>query len=191
MTVAFLYHTDYLKHITDPMHPESGARLQSILQHIDPLQEQLLLVEPQPATVEMVELVHSYHLLDKVRIYAHTARPLDDETETSFDSYDVALLAAGAGPTAVDLFCGGEVQSAFAAVRPPGHHATVDTAMGLCLFNNVAITARYAQGCGFKRVLIVDFDVHHGNGTQEIFYQDGSVFYFSSHQSPAYPGTGA
>jgi acetoin utilization deacetylase AcuC-like enzyme len=100
-------------------------------------------------------------------------------------------MAVGAGIVAVDGLRGGEFERAFCAVRPPGHHATPTEAMGFCLFNNIAITARYAQSQGYRRVMIVDFDVHHGNGTQDTFWEDDSVFYFSSHQAFAYPGTGA
>ncbi|MEN8304239.1 MAG: histone deacetylase, partial [Campylobacterota bacterium] len=99
--------------------------------------------------------------------------------------------AVGAGKEAVDLVLSEKVKSAFCAVRPPGHHATSNQAMGFCLFNNIAITARYAQFVGYEKVMIIDFDVHHGNGTQEIFYGDSSVFYFSTHEYPAYPGSGS
>jgi acetoin utilization deacetylase AcuC-like enzyme len=113
------------------------------------------------------------------------------DTDVSPESLDAARLAAGGLLNAVDALVGGKVQNAFCAVRPPGHHATPDRGMGFCLFNNAAVAARYAQRKhGVGRVLIADWDVHHGNGTQDIFYEDGSVFFFSTHQSPWYPGTG-
>jgi acetoin utilization deacetylase AcuC-like enzyme len=105
-------------------------------------------------------------------------------------SWEAALAAAGSAPTAIDAVLDAEVRNAFCLVRPPGHHATVHRAMGFCLFNNIAVGARYAQSRGVKRVLIVDWDVHHGNGTEEIFDEDPDVFYLSMHQSPHYPGTG-
>jgi acetoin utilization deacetylase AcuC-like enzyme len=116
---------------------------------------------------------------------------IDADTQVCSDSYEAALKAAGAGITAVDAIKQGDISSAFCAVRPPGHHATTTQSMGFCLFNNIAIAARYAQSLGYEDVMIVDFDVHHGNGTQEIFYKDPTVFYFSTHQYPAYPGSGS
>lgn len=116
---------------------------------------------------------------------------LDPDTVVSAGSYEAAQYAAGAALAAVEAVSGGAARRAFVAVRPPGHHATANRAMGFCLFNNVAVAARHAQQLGFRRVLIVDWDVHHGNGTQEIFYADPSVFFFSVHQFPHYPGTGS
>ena len=114
------------------------------------------------------------------------------DTPVSEDSYEVALLAAGGVIAAVAAVLNGEMENAFCAVRPPGHHATQAVSMGFCLFNNAAIGARFAQAAhGLKRVAIIDWDVHHGNGTQEIFYEDKSVFYISTHQYPFYPGTGS
>jgi len=117
---------------------------------------------------------------------------IDLDTVISRESYEVARLAAGAAVSGVDHVFKGEGANAFAFVRPPGHHATADRAMGFCLFNNAAIGARYAQArYGAERALVIDWDVHHGNGTQDIFYDDPSVFYFSTHQFPYYPGTGS
>lgn len=115
---------------------------------------------------------------------------LDPDTYLSKDTFKAALHAAGSFLTAIDLCKEGKIDNAFCAVRPPGHHAEADRAMGFCIFNNVAVGARYAQEQGYKKVFIADFDVHHGNGTQHIFYGDNTVYYFSSHQFPHYPGTG-
>ncbi|HEY9190959.1 MAG TPA: histone deacetylase, partial [Sulfurovum sp.] len=115
---------------------------------------------------------------------------IDPDTVCSHDSYQAAVTAVGAGIAALDGIRSGASERAFCAVRPPGHHATPTQAMGFCLFNNIAIAARYAQSLGYHKVMIIDFDVHHGNGTQDTFYADDSVFYFSTHQAYAYPGTG-
>jgi len=190
MTVAFLHHPMCHQHETDPPHPESSERLDSILKHIEPYRSQLLFVEPEPAAECLLEQVHSRQQIDRIKNYSESSRYIGGDTETSPYSYPAALVAAGAGPAAIDLFRHGLAHSALAAIRPPGHHATANQSMGFCLFNNAAMSARYAQSHGYQRVLIVDFDVHHGNGTQDIFYEDDSVFYFSSHQLPSYPGSG-
>ncbi len=127
--------------------------------------------------------------IQKVQKYSELGMPLDPDTVLCKDSYDVALLAAGGAVAAVDAVNSG-LDSSFALVRPPGHHATPKGGMGFCIFNNISIAVRHAQKIGKKRVLIVDWDVHHGNGTQDAFYDDPSVLYFSTHQYPHYPGTG-
>jgi len=190
VSVAFIYDPLFLKHNTGKYHPENAHRLRSIINHIETFKEKLLWLKPKPASKEIINLVHPMEHIKKIERYSSLEKAIDGDTQTSLYSYKAALLAAGAGICAIDAFLQKSISSAFAAVRPPGHHATANRAMGFCLFNNIAIAARYAQTKGFEKVLIVDFDVHHGNGTQDIFYEDDSVFYFSSHQYPAYPGSG-
>lgn len=188
--VAFLYDPIFLEHDTGELHPENANRLRSILKHIHPLESQLLHLEPIPASRARLHTVHSMEQIESVEQCALAEMPIEADTQTSQHSFDAALKAVGSGIVAVDAIRSGNASSAFAAVRPPGHHATSKHSMGFCLFNSVAITARYAQECGYRKVFIIDFDVHHGNGTQEIFYDDPTVFFFSSHQYPAYPGSG-
>lgn len=151
-------------------------------------------VTRRPASEDEIAMAHSREYIATVkrdvRGGAHNLSTGD--TAVGPRSLDVALEAVGGVLNAVDMVLGGRAKNAFCAVRPPGHHATAVRGMGFCVFNNIAIAARYAQKKhGISRVLIADWDVHHGNGTQDIFYDDGSVFFFSSHQSPWYPGTGA
>ena len=155
--------------------------------------EQLLALAPRKATEEELLLCHTPEYVRTARHDVESGAPFlsTGDTDIDSDSWDAALRAAGGVLNAVDAVVAGRAQNAFCAVRPPGHHATARRGMGFCLFNNVAIAARYAQRRhGIDRVLIVDWDVHHGNGTQEIFYSDASVFFFSTHQWPLYPGTG-
>jgi len=187
---AVIYHPDYLKHDTGE-HPERKERLVSIITHLREtgIMERLELIEPRFAELSEIEYIHTPEYVRKAKKYSELEIPLDLDTVLSKDSYSVALLAVGGAIAAVDTVLD-RAGSSFALVRPPGHHAEPDRGMGFCIFNNAAIAARHAQKKGRKRVLIADWDVHHGNGTQEAFYSDPTVLYFSTHQYPHYPGTG-
>ncbi|MBI3653820.1 MAG: histone deacetylase [Acidobacteria bacterium] len=195
MTTALIYDPLFLRHETG-FHPENAERLQAIYAALEAdyeLQSRVKNLLPTSASDEDLLRCHGEPLLAQVRTFCERNRPfIDLDTVICPQSFQVAKLAAGAAITAVDEVCNGASTNAFAYVRPPGHHATANRSMGFCLFNNAAIGARYAQArYGVERVLIIDWDVHHGNGTQDIFYQDPTVFYFSTHQFPYYPGTGA
>lgn len=195
MATALVYDPLFLDHDTG-RHPENAGRLQAItsaLESDESLWRQLVKQSPQAATDAEITRCHSARLLDHVEALCQRGVPfIDVDTRICPKSFEVARLAAGAAVNAVDGVMSGEVENAFALVRPPGHHATATEAMGFCLFNNVAIAARHVQDrYGAEYVLVVDWDVHHGNGTQEIFYEDGTVSYFSTHQFPYYPGTGS
>jgi len=190
--VAFISSPEYLAHQTGLGHPESPQRLAAIWEAVADagLTERLLWLDPRPATADDVCGVHDPAYVDLVRREVQAGRAMlsTGDTNVGPGSFDAALLAAGAGLTAVDAVCTGDADSAFCAVRPPGHHATADRGMGFCVFNNVAIAARHAQRThGVGRVGIVDWDLHHGNGTQAILYGDPTVFYFSIHQAGNYP----
>lgn len=195
MTTALVYDPAFLKHETGH-HPENPERLRviiSALQQDEALWARLQHLTPRQVSDEDIMRCHSFRLIEQVRSLCEQRVPFVDlDTAICAQSYEVGRLAAGAAIVAVDQVLNGEAENAIALVRPPGHHATSNRAMGFCLFNNVAIAARYAQvHYGVDRVLIIDWDVHHGNGTQEIFYRDPSVFYLSTHQYPYYPGTGS
>ncbi|MEK9628047.1 MAG: histone deacetylase [Nitrospinota bacterium] len=183
----------YLKHENEP-HPENPGRLNAIKSKIESSNyyNNLTLIQPRKATVDDIARVHDKGYIESVeQSCKNGVRNLDMDTVISPDSYEAALLSAGAGLEAVDNILDGTVNNAFCAVRPPGHHAEQDRAMGFCLFNNVAVVARYAQEAKqLDKILIFDWDVHHGNGTQHSFYNNSSIFYSSTHQYPFYPGTG-
>lgn len=195
MTTLYISHPTFLEHDTGEGHPERPDRLRAIekaLQNseFDDLQRETATQAP----IEALERVHVPAHISAIR----RASPewgytyLDGDTLMSPASFAAALLAAGAGLRAVDAVFGGSAQNAFCAVRPPGHHAEPHRAMGFCLFNNIAIAAKYARAQhGLERVAVVDFDVHHGNGTQAAFWSEPNLFFASTHQIPLYPGTGA
>ncbi|MCK9565860.1 MAG: histone deacetylase [Methanothrix sp.] len=186
---GLVYHPIYLLHDTNG-HPEKKERLTAILDKIRSEKLDVDFITPKPATVTQVAAIHGRRYIDQVKaICEHGGGYLDVDTILSKDSYDAAQMAAGGAITAVDAVLG-EYGNAFALVRPPGHHAMPNRGMGFCIFNNIAIAAKHAQARGAEKVLIVDWDVHHGNGTNDVFYSDPSVLYFSTHQYPHYPGTG-
>jgi acetoin utilization deacetylase AcuC-like enzyme len=194
MTTAITTNPNQATH-DEPRHVEQAARLAAIMAALDTsnLRPDLVELASQPASEQQILAVHEPHLLAIVRsTTAHARAQLDADTYTTAGSYEAALLAAGAAVRAVEAVVSGEVSNAFALVRPPGHHATPSRSMGFCLFNNIAIAARYALDVlGLERVAIVDYDVHHGNGTQDCFYDDGRVLFCSTHAWPLYPGSGA
>ncbi len=195
-TVSFISHPDYEAHDTGEGHPERPDRLRALHARLSEsgLASDLVQTVPDHADEEWLARAHSTaHVRNvKDRCKQDAGSMEDYETMLSPSSFNIARLAVGATFKATDQVFSGEADRAFCAVRPPGHHAEFDRAMGFCLFNNVAIAARYAQEKhGVERVMILDWDVHHGNGTQHILEDDPSIFYFSIHQFPHYPGTGA
>jgi acetoin utilization deacetylase AcuC-like enzyme len=193
LSTAYVYDPIYLEHNL-PGHPENKERLVRVMALLEKqgMLERLVAVEATPVSLERLARNHSQSYIDTVRQVAERGGDhLDLDTYTSPRSYEVALMATGGLVNAVEAVLEGKVDNAFALVRPPGHHAVRAQGMGFCLFNNVAVAARYAlEEKGLERILIVDFDVHHGNGTQDAFYDEASVLYFSTHQYPHYPGTG-
>ena len=194
MTTALFSHPDFLLHDNGAHHPERAARLDAIESRlkVESLWDGLLHPDFAPAREAQLEYSHTPALVNQIKDLARNGGgQIDADTRVNDVSFDVAKLAVGASIGAVAGVLRMDFDNAFVASRPPGHHAESARAMGFCLFNSIAIAARYAQKeHGLERVAIVDFDVHHGNGTQEIFYSDGSVFFASVHQSPLYPGTG-
>lgn len=194
MKVGLIYDPIFLKHETDK-HVERPARLEAVMRLLEKegVLDKLTLIPPRKATIEEIILNHSPEYITYVSRKAFEGGGwLDVDTFICPASYEVALYAVGGVLRAVDGIMKGEIDKAFCLVRPPGHHATFWQAMGFCLFNNIAIAAKYLlKNFPINRILIIDFDVHHGNGTQDAFYNEPSVLYFSTHQSPLYPGTGS
>ena len=195
MTTALMADEKYREHLMGRKHPERPERFDAVMSALSRagLLEKMLRVPSRDATEDDLVLCHTPEYLRIAKRDVESGQPYlsTGDTDITPNSWDVATRAVGGVLNAVDAVCGGQADNAFCAVRPPGHHANAIRGMGFCLLNNIAIAARYAQRRhGITRVMIVDWDVHHGNGTQDIFYADASVFFFSTHQWPLYPGTG-
>ena len=203
MTTALIYDPIFLEHLTPPGHPEQPQRVGMAMKVLEALhwleRNGLVLLTPRMATVDELATVHEREYIQQVEELSLEAKRrgeghallLGTDTYVSEKSYEAARKAAGAPLVAINAILQGEINNAYCLVRPPGHHAVAEAAMGFCIFNNVAVAARYAlDRYGLERVMIVDYDVHHGNGTQEMFYDDPRVLYFSIHQAPFFPGTG-
>jgi acetoin utilization deacetylase AcuC-like enzyme len=193
---GFVYHDIYLEHKTTEGHPESPQRLVEIVERLkaNGLYSRLFQLTPSPATKERLTTVHTPEYIERVNRSCTAGTGYLDSLDVpiSAKSYEAALMAAGGVLAAIDAVMDGTITNAFCAVRPPGHHALKDQAMGFCIFNNIAVGVRYIQEkYNLPKILIVDWDVHHGNGTQATFYDDPNVLYFSVHQYPFYPGTGS
>jgi len=197
MATALIHHPSYAKHDTGPGHPETSERYEVVMKALradTKLWSSLAEISPEKAAKGLIQAAHSPQHFKRVEsAFEQGLDRLDADTVISMHSFDASLFAAGAVIAGVDAVMQTNARNAFAAVRPPGHHATSENAMGFCMFNNVAVGARHAQNKykEIERVAIIDWDVHHGNGTQGIFYDDPSVYFFSMHQYPWYPGTGS
>ncbi len=206
MTTALIYDPIFLAHRVPPGHPEQPQRVEMVMAYLEGLKwlerDGLVQLPPRAATIDELAAVHDRDYIQDVEVMSRQVAyqeatsgqdiaMLGTDTYVSAKSYEAACKAAGAPLTAIDAMMKGDIHNAYCLVRPPGHHAVPEAALGFCIFNNVAVAARYAiDHYGLERVLIIDYDVHHGNGTQEMFYADPRVLYFSVHQAPFYPGTG-
>lgn len=195
MPTLLLTHPVCIEHDTGSFHPESPERLKAVLQALEAEDFAFLQRDLAPhATVEQLLRAHPMHHIESVFNavpHSDSHHHIDPDTVVSANSGEAALRAAGAVCAAIDAVMAGQARNAFCAVRPPGHHAEADRAMGFCLFNNIAVGAFHARAAhGLTRIAAVDFDVHHGNGTQHLFEDDPNLFYASTHQGNAYPGTG-
>lgn len=197
MKTALIHHPIYEKHDTGPGHPETPLRYTAVMDALRKDQafwDSLTEVTPEKASKGLIQAAHTPQHYKRVEgAFEHGQDRLDADTTISMKSFEVGLYAAGGVVAGVDAVMQGKTDNAFVVVRPPGHHATAEHAMGFCLFNNVAVAARYTQNNykEIERVAVIDWDVHHGNGTQGIFYDDPSVYFFSMHQYPWYPGSGS
>jgi acetoin utilization deacetylase AcuC-like enzyme len=197
MRTAIVHHPIYQKHDTGFGHPETPKRYEIVIDSLksdENLWKNLIEITPEKVSKGVIQAAHSpKHFKYVEHAFEEGVHMLDADTVISMQSFDAALFAAGGACRAVDAVMNSEAKNAFVAARPPGHHATSEHAMGFCLFNNVAVAARYAQQKyeEIEKVAVVDWDVHHGNGTQGIFFDDPTVFFFSQHQYPWYPGTGS
>jgi acetoin utilization deacetylase AcuC-like enzyme len=193
MRVGFVYDDRFLLHHLEG-HPENKYRLKAIMEGLSEreLLSKVELIKPFKADAELISLNHDPQYIEEVMMTSATGEGwLDPDTYVNEYSFEVASLAVGGVVGAAEALISGKLDAAFCAVRPPGHHAEYSKAMGFCIFNNVAVAARYLLKKGLERIFIVDFDAHHGNGTQHSFYTEAEVFYFSTHQYPFYPGTGS
>lgn len=197
MKTAIIHHPIYQKHDTGFGHPETPRRYEAVMKALQTdaeLWESLVEITPDKVSQGIIQAAHTKEHFRRVEdAFANGLEMLDADTVISMQSFEAAMFAAGGVCRGVDAVMTNEAENAFVAVRPPGHHATGESAMGFCLFNNVAVAARYAQNKykEIERVAVIDWDVHHGNGTQGIFFDDPTVFFFSMHQYPWYPGTGS
>ena len=192
---GFIYSDKYLEHLTGESHPERPDRLNTLISHLkhEGLWDKLSHFEPEKVSSELLSSVHTDEYTARVKEACETGKTYVDSLDCAINdkTYEVALLAAGGVVTAVDMITKEQISNAFCAVRPPGHHAERDRSMGFCFFNNVAIGVMHARKYELVRAAIIDWDVHHGNGSQHIFQSDPNVLYASLHQFPHYPGTGA